>query len=161
MRVTTGKTQIVPGVVGPTEIKQDNFVIPTTHGGMDVELTVRFDHGRYVCTEMRATGDVITEAVRQVRITEFVTIMLLLDPVMTELPNPRGIDPWGLQVPADVREAPTSRSLKWVAHIYAYGLAIGTPTKAVEELIELPRATASRWVRIAKEQGYIPESPAV
>jgi hypothetical protein len=157
MRATTGKTQIVAGVTGPTEVKQDNFAIPTTHGGMNVALTVKFERGRYVCTEMRATGDVITEAVRQVKITEFVQAMLLLDRVFTELPNPRGIDPWGLQVPADVREAPTSRSLRWVAHIYAYGLALGTPTKAVEELINLPRATASRWVRMAKQAGYITE----
>jgi hypothetical protein len=77
--------------------------------------------------------------------------------LIRDLPNPDGRQPWGRQVPSDVaKEGPTDRALRWVAHIYRYGLAIGyKPTKAVAEAVGLSRPTAGRWIAAAREKGFL------
>lgn len=50
-------------------------------------------------------------------------------------------------------------TLKIVARTYRVAYLIGdSPTKKVEELLELPRSTAGRWVAAARERGYLSES---
>lgn len=51
--------------------------------------------------------------------------------------------------------------LREVGRVYCEGMATGRPTLAVEKHFKpVSRSTVSRWVRAAKEAGYIPPSPS-
>lgn len=154
MRETEGEIEICPGIIGPQLVIDDRFAV----GGAKLSFTLGFDLDRwqYICLELRVRN-VTPDALRQITIaTDIKEILLTPEPVIKILPNIDHRDPWGLDVPSDIREAPTSRSLRWVAHLYTYGLAVeSAPTKVVEEKLALPRATVSRWVRMARERGYL------
>ena len=163
----SGQVEIVPGVVGPEGIIDPRHVIPSPDGGVDIELDIRFDprQRRYVCHEVRAAsstgGAVTTEALRHLQIAEWIVLALLMDsdegPVIRELENPDGREPWGKTAPDDVAEhGPTDRALRWTAHFYRYGYAVSyNPTKDVEEMLKLPRSTAGRWIAASREAGYL------
>jgi hypothetical protein len=78
-------------------------------------------------------------------------------PVIRELENPDGREPWGKTALNGVAEhGPTDRALRWTAHFYRYGYAVSyNPTKAVQESLQLPRSTAGRWIAAAREAGYL------
>ena len=63
-----------------------------------------------------------------------------MGPVIHELENPDGREPWGKTAPDDVAEhGPTDRALRWTAHFYRYGYAVSyNPTKEVEEMLSCP-----------------------
>jgi hypothetical protein len=63
----------------------------------------------------------------------------------------------GLEAPEGLREeGPTGRALQWVAHLYHYGMAVSMkPAKVVEETLKLSHGTAVRWVRLARQKGYL------
>jgi len=163
----SGQVEIVPGVVGPEGIIDPGHVIPSPDGGVDIELDIRFDprQRRYVCHEVRAAsstgGAVTTEALRHLQIAEWIVLALLMDsdsgPVIRELENPDGREPWGKTAPDDVAEhGPTDRALRWTAHFYRYGYAVSyNPTKEVEKMLKLPRSTAGRWIAASREAGYL------
>ena len=53
-------------------------------------------------------------------------------------------------------EGPTDESLRLVAHIHQTAAAIGdSPVKAVVNSIGISRPTATRWVRKAREKGFL------
>jgi hypothetical protein len=104
---------------------------------------------------------VTTEALRHLQIAEWIVLALLMNsdegPVIRELENPDGSEPWGKTAPDDVAEhGPTDRALRWTAHFYRCGYAVSyNPTKGVEEMLKLPRSTAGRWIAAAAhEAGY-------
>jgi hypothetical protein len=161
-RETTGEVEIVPGVVGPERITYDkpHFALPTPKGSVEYfSMAIRFDRERqrYVCTELHAR-EITTELLRHAKIADWVGMALLLpagfeDPVIRELPNPDGREPWGLTAPEGASKRPNARALTWVSHLYRYGLAVSyKPTKAVEEGLKLPRSTASRWIAMARQE---------
>ena len=148
-----------------------------------VRLDIRFDRdeGRYVCDELTVHGDiqhgtpVTSEALRHVPVEELVieqlaeahvavTATLTADAVVT-VSDTVGlsdaatvtVEPWGRVPPDGVTEhGPTDRALRWVAHFYRWGYAVSYGgTKAVEELLGLSRSTAGRWVKLAREAGYL------
>jgi integrase len=44
----------------------------------------------------------------------------------------------------------------WVGHLYKFGFAVsGDPTATVAESLGLPRSTAGRWVRMARQAGHL------
>jgi hypothetical protein len=180
-----GEVEIVPGVVGPERILDNRLGVPTVDGGIDVELDVRFDPvlRRYVCVELvakrqqptanadgtyssdgRFLGHVTTDHLTRIRVGDQIRMMLLVEDERTspedwairDLPNPDG-EPWGRTPPEGLsEEGPTDRVLQWVAHLYRLGLAIEyNPTKAVEEILKVPRSTAGRWIARARERGYL------
>jgi hypothetical protein len=140
---------------------------------------------RYVCHELTVSrdltephnGPVTTELLRQIAIEGELSAALqghlLLagieeietrsssappQPLVTrELGNPGRVEPWGRSVPEELTEGgPTKRVLRWVAHAYRLGHALSYGgTKAVEELLDVPRSTAGRWVKLAREAGYL------
>jgi|SRR5215211_2101076 len=149
----------MPGIVGPELITYDDqqFVDFTPVGAIEFSMTIRFDRElrRYVCSELHAR-EITTELMRHVKIADWIQLALLSDPVVRELPNPDGREPWGLTVPEGASKRPTERALAWVSHLYRYGLAVSyTPTKVVENRLKLPRSTASRWIAMAREAGYL------
>lgn len=61
---------------------------------------------------------------------------------------------------AEIRAAgPVDSSLKAVARFYNLAVAMGEPpAKAVENALGLPRTTASKWVRRARDKGFLAET---
>jgi len=54
------------------------------------------------------------------------------------------------------KQGPTDETLGWVAYFYNLAGILGLPpAKQVEVSLRVPRTTASKWVRRAKEKGLI------
>ena len=54
------------------------------------------------------------------------------------------------------KQGPTDETLEWVAYFYNLAGILGLPpAKQVEVSLKVPRTTASKWVRRAKEKGLI------
>ncbi len=70
------------------------------------------------------------------------------------------MEKWGLsdqKIEAIRKQGPTSESLEWVAFLYNLAEVLGyPPTKQVETVLGLPRATASNWVRRARDKDLLP-----
>jgi hypothetical protein len=153
----TGKVEIVPGVEGPKRVVFEDL----TTGGITFRLDIRFDpdQQRYICQEIRARGGdgISSETLRYAPVAKWIQLYLLHEEgAIHELPNPDRREPWGLKPPFDAAEAPTSRALRWTAHLYRFGFAVGSnPTKSVEERLGLPRSTAGRWIAKARQAGYL------
>ncbi len=51
---------------------------------------------------------------------------------------------------------PTDKSLEWVAHFYNLAQAVGLPpAKQVQLAIGLPRTTATKWIKRARDKGLL------
>lgn len=140
---------------------------------VDVRIDIRFDQDlrRYICHELTAYRDlsdrphsgrpVTTEVLRQIQVERLIQRNVLVNypgaPTTSELENPDGVEPWGLTMPEGLTDrGPTDRVLKWVAHFYRWGYAVSYgATKSVEESLKLPRSTAGRWIKLAREAGYL------
>jgi hypothetical protein len=159
----TGKVEIVPGVEGPKRVLFEDL----TTDGITFRADIRFDQDqrRYICHEIRARGGdgISSETLRYAPVAKWIQDYFLYEEgTIRELPNRDGREPWGLTPPADVAEAPTSRALKWTAHLYRLGFAVGSnPTKSVEEGLGLPRSTVGRWIAKARQAGYLGPSEGV
>jgi hypothetical protein len=100
-----GQVEIVPGVVGSEQIIGQRPALLTPDGGVDIQLDIRFDprQRRYMCHEVRAissTGDAVTtEVLRDLQIAHWIVLALLVTcdegPVIGEIGNPDGREPWG------------------------------------------------------------------
>lgn len=56
-------------------------------------------------------------------------------------------------------QGPTDESLQWAANFYNLGQVLGLPpAKQVEINLGLPRTTASKWVRRAREKGLLADT---
>jgi hypothetical protein len=140
-------------------------------GGVGVRIRIDYDDAsrRYVCTSFEVfrtpdasegKGFVTSEVLRNLTVGHLVQMALLNLPdlqVTRELSNENGVEPWGWAPPEGLREeGPTDRVLRWVAHLYLYAMAISTsPAKAVEDRLELSHSTAGRWIRLARQKGYL------
>ena len=101
----SGQVEIVPGVVGPEQIIDPGHALLTPDGSVDIQSDIRFDprQCRYVCHEVRATSStgaaVTTEVLRDLQIAHWIVLALLITndegPVIRELENPDGREPWG------------------------------------------------------------------
>jgi hypothetical protein len=103
-------------------------------------------------------GFVTSEVLRDLAVEHLITLTLVIpDSVHSELPNPDDVEPWGWKPPEGLREeGPTDRALQWVAHMYHYGMAVSMkPAKVVEETLKLSHGTAVRWIRLARQKGYL------
>jgi hypothetical protein len=166
------RVQLVPGFEAPRWVATDGMITESRSGGA-VGMQLRFeyddDQRRYVCTEftVRRTPDagggkgfVTSETLRQPAVADLTAHTLWMfhhGGAIRELPNPDNVEPWGFTIPADLtKEGPTDRVLRWVAHLYHYGMAISwKPAKVVEDSLELSHGTAARWVRLARQKGYL------
>jgi hypothetical protein len=159
----TGKVEIVPGVEGPKRVIFD--IVLTTGELTRVDIRFDQDQRRYILHEIRVRGGdgIDSETLRYAPVAKWVPDYFLYEEgTIRELPNPDGREPWGLKPLADVVEAPTSRALKWTAHLYRFGFAIrSNPTKTVEERLGIPRSTVGRWIAKARQAGYLRPSEGV
>jgi hypothetical protein len=152
---------IVPGVVGLAAFLSERWVEQTVEAVLDV----RYDrnHRRYVLHELRlvrhdpTSAGVTAEALRYVKVDQYLALSILAGAQVRTLPNPDGREPWGTQLPDRLGlEGPTDRVLRWVAHVYRYAVAVHVgPTQTVEGWFGVSRATAGRWVGLARKQGFL------
>jgi hypothetical protein len=164
------KLQIVPGVEGPRWITDDRLrTMSLEGGGVGVRLRADYDDEahRYVCTSFEVfrtpdadegRGFVTSEVLRKMAVGHQVAMALIIpDTVLCELPNPDNVEPWGLTPPKDLREeGPTNRVLQWVAHLYLCAMAVAmNPALEVENTLGLSHGTAARWIRQARQKGYL------
>lgn len=64
--------------------------------------------------------------------------------------------PWRFDAEAVRAAGPTDESLRAVASVYLLAKFIGEPpARTVELMLDMPRTTASQWVRKAKERGIL------
>lgn len=168
-RMRAGETEVIPGVVGPVEFRQD-ITEPTS--GHVVTVLVRFDEElrRYACDEVKISRDgrpapISTETLRRLPLADMIRgvirVALLVNGQPTALrdqPPAGGVEPWGRVMPEGLaKEGPTDRVLRWVAHFYRLSVALDEPqpTATVQELMGVSRATAGRWVTAARDRGFL------
>lgn len=93
--------------------------------------------------------------------------------VTTVSASPELIDRWRQYPPGDiyavyrhptryglnpklVGSGPTDENLQTIARTYRFCRLVGTPpTKAIQEIFNLPRSTATRWVAAARKKGFL------
>jgi hypothetical protein len=135
----------------------------------DVEITLGSDRGRAVAraitVRQREGGDPVTgEALRQVRVAALVREAVRRSKGgqvgMTEEGRrlwEAGVYPYSDEDLKRMRSnGPTDETLKTVAWVYRMAHAVGeAPTAAVEEVFELPRSTAGRWVSLARKRDFL------
>jgi hypothetical protein len=157
-----GTVEIVPGITGPERITGLEVVVPmrTAEGGhVPIESTAEIawseERRRYLCTSISSEQGLSAEMLRYVTPAQYIKLALLAAARISTLPNDDHLDPWGLEVPEDVREAGirTQRGLRWVRHLDAYATAVSlSPAKAIQESFGVSAATAGRWLAKAREQ---------
>jgi hypothetical protein len=148
--------EIVPGVVGPEQIVNPNCVIRFPGGKLEATAEVTFDRQRrrYLLTALSCAEGLTAENLRYAKPTFYIATSVLMSRPTT-LPNPEHLDPWGLDVPEDVRQAGirTGRGLEWVRHLEAYAKAISdSPTKIIVNEFRVSAATAGRWLAKARKK---------
>jgi hypothetical protein len=131
--------------------------------------------GHFVCNrltvERREDGPPITtEGLRQIPVAAFVRMAVEAHRMRV---GPRQHDghtstweltwagPITLSERARAGGGPSDEDLRAVADVYQLAYVTGgAPTKTVMERLALPRSTASRWVRMARERGLLgPATP--
>ena len=140
-----------------------------------LELRVVHEDGRFVVDQLtvkRREGGppVTTEGLREVPVAAFLRLAVESN-VMRVGPTIRdgNTSPWKLTwaSPLALSErakgggGPSDEDLRTVAALYQVAYATGqAPTKLVMNRLDLPRSTASRWVRMARERGLLgPATP--
>jgi hypothetical protein len=133
---------------------------------VDVEIDVVPEDGRLVAQEVRVRrrpdGPPVTgEALRSVPVgaltqwaaREVLRIVSIADNGEISA-VPAGVPEEQVQYVRD--HGLTDKTIEIIAHTYRLALLMGnTPTKMVEEWLELPRSTAGRWIATARERGLL------
>jgi hypothetical protein len=133
---------------------------------LDVKIDVVPEDGRLVAQEVRVRrqpdGPPVTgEAIRSVPVAaltqfaarEVLRIVSIADNGETRT-VPAGVPDDQVQYVRD--HGLTDKTIEIVAHTYRLALLMGnTPTKMVEEWLEVPRSTAGRWIATARERGLL------
>jgi hypothetical protein len=130
--------------------------------------------GRFVCDQLtvkrRSDGPpVTTEGIREIPLAAFLRLavesnIMHVGPTIREGNSSSWELKWASPITLSERTrstGPTEKDLQTVADAYHVAYATGqAPTKAVMERLDLPRSTASRWVRMARERGLLgPATP--
>jgi hypothetical protein len=134
----------------------------------EVELTISFGGDRVVCEQFachqRKGGAPITSAgMTQIRVADLVyraAREALREQSTWSSPGRRGLlvlHDFEPPAPPPGRSGPTIDHLRASGQIYTLAYACGgSPRKEVMEALGLPRTTANRWIRLAREQGQLP-----
>lgn len=151
--------ELAPGVRIPSRFRGD---VEGADLPYDVALEVVFEDGRFVCEALqcqRKTGGppVKTELIRKLPVAQLVRLVAggHLFQVQESSPGKCAVEPLNLPEPR-AGEGPTEDVLRDVALTYRFAFAAGEPpTKTVMHHFEISRATAGRWVSMARELGYL------
>jgi Family of unknown function (DUF6214) len=139
-----------------------------------VEFRVVYEDGRFIVDQLtikrRSDGPpVTTEGIREIPIAAFLRLAVKSN-ILNVGPTTRdgNKSSWELTWASPLalsertrRTGPTEKDLQTVADVYHVTYATGAaPTKAVMDRLGLPRSTAGRWIRMARERGLLgPATP--
>jgi hypothetical protein len=138
----------------------------------DVEAEIVFEEGRLICdrlTVARREGGppVTTEGIRRIGIATLLHVAAEYNVMHI---TPTGDEAYKAMWPmlpmlserAQHGGGPSEEDLWLVATVYQVAYATGeAPTKTVMNRLALPRSTASRWIRMARERGLLgPATPS-
>ncbi len=137
-----------------------------------VWLDLLLEAGRYrvkTLTVEAKDGTVTSDTLRAVPVKDLVTKATLAAPHRAKVeggkltlgPRQSPLAVTAHQVERWRGAAPDDDTLERVALIYRLAYAAhDNPTQAVVDYFERPRSTASRWIRMARERGYLRPAPA-
>ncbi|NVM97673.1 hypothetical protein [Arthrobacter sp. SDTb3-6] len=161
-RTESGKTELFPGFDLWNEVTHRLV----DYHGYDLEAVVRLVNERYeistLTVRQRPGGDAITGiGLRGIKPAAIVRNTMIANAGLVLWPR----FAFGLLTPAEAAAAkaagPTMESLQAVARIYRSADAVQEPpTKAVQNIFELPARTAGAWIAKAKAEGLIPRESA-
>jgi hypothetical protein len=142
-------------------------------GPYRLELRVVHEDGRFVVDQLtvkRKPGGppVTSEHLREVPVAAFLRLavehnVMHVGPTEHDGKTSSWKLTWAspLALSERARGGPSERDLQVVADVYHVAYATGqAPTRAVMERLDLPRSTAGRWVKMARERGLLgPATP--
>jgi hypothetical protein len=171
-RKPTNFVSIGPGLGAPREFmfRVEEERLYSLEADVAYEQPVGGRMGHFVVNRLtvkrREDGPPVTsEGIRQIPVTAFLRLALEAH-LMHVGPTVREGDKstWKLTFtgPITLSErarhggGPSDEDLRAVADIYQLGyMTGGAPTKTVMDRLGLPRSTASRWIRMARERGLL------
>jgi hypothetical protein len=119
----------------------------------DLKLVARMNRGRYeveelVCSRKKNGDEITSEMIRSLPVGKLLRWGAIN--ANTLLASPR-VDAAKIRT-----QGPTDESLRAVARVYRVAFAAREdPTAAVASGLQLPRPTASRWVKTARQRGFL------
>lgn len=165
MRVISGiEDASGPHLIGPglyVRVPADVVCEPGEYGSpYHVKLKIDFSGGRLGCTELTVKapdGETITgTALRVVPVASIVREAARLL-VMGGKQEPDYMRYYPYTPDFDVSAGPTEAALRGVAASYSVAYVLGEPpAKAVERDLGLPTSTAGRWIKLARDKGFLP-----
>jgi hypothetical protein len=141
--------------VGGIPLWETIEVVVTNDRGLpcDVELVATMRHGQYevdklVCSRKKKGPEITGELVRSLPVGRLLQMSAIKANTFQASPHADA---------AKIRkQGPTDESLRVVAQVYRLALAVREdPTAAVASGLKLPRPTAARWVKTARQRGYL------
>lgn len=144
----------------------DFYEIETTDPqGLKIHAIVRLRKGRLRITQMVATSPETAEPVTGETLRK-IPVQRLVREVFSDVVSPwqgmsnatRGpLASFRDDLRAHLREAgPVTETLQVVAQVYQAAYVLGDkPAKAVQEAFDVPRPTADRWIRKARDRGFL------
>ena len=158
-REQAGKTTIFPGF----EIWNEVDAELDDYHGYDVKALIRLHSERLEVDEFKVIRRPEGEPITGIGIRELSIPAIVRKSLAANATSQRGERiAFGLLTKAEAESAkaagPLDDSLRKVAMVYRAALATQSPpTKAVQDVFDLPARTAGSWIAKAKAKGYIPE----
>jgi hypothetical protein len=158
-RESGGKTTIFPGfdLWNEVDAELDNY------HGYDVRALIRLHSERLEVDELTVIRRAGGEPVTGIGIRDLSIPAIVRKSLSANAPAEREERiAFGLLTKADAESAksagPIDDSLRKVAMVYRAALATQSPpTRAVQDVFDLPARTAGSWIAKAKVKGYIPD----
>jgi hypothetical protein len=154
-----------PGLTAPAAF---TYHVELGWGGGDhiIDLDVVFEAGRFVVDRLtiqrhEAGGPITTEGIREIGVATLLHQAVELNVMHTEATGDGGFKATWSALPllsegARAGRGPSEEDLRIIATVYQVAYATGTPpTKAVMLRSGVPRSTAGRWIRMARERGLL------
>jgi len=119
----------------------------------NVEMEARMRRGRYevnqfVCLRKKGGPEITSEVIRRLPVGDLLRFAALNANSLWASPY---ADPEKIRA-----QGPTDESLRVVAQVYRMAIAArDDPTAAVASGLQLPRPTAARWVKTARQRGFL------
>lgn len=162
-REAAGKTTLFPG------FELWNEVVAELHDyhGYDVKALIRLHSERLEIDELEVTRRPGGEPVTGIGLRELTFPAIVRKSLSANAPEERQERiAFGLMTKEEAETAkaagPLDDSLRKVAMVYRAAVATQSPpTKAVQDVFDLPARTAGSWIAKAKVKGYIPQEQTV
>lgn len=161
-RIGPGLTLRLP-IVGTIDLDaEDALGAEVTRVAMDIDLV----DGILQPTRVEVTGrdgrPVTGTTLRQIPVKGMASDLIQMAALIEREENGSTKVSIGLHVPDESERArlrnqgPVEESLRVVADFYEFGRVTGCqPAKFVEDALEMPRTTVSKWIRRAREAGFL------